>query len=190
MERNFFLYNLRDAFSRDSCRKIVEKIAQTELTNNKIRLAHDRNGKPYLKHDRYYTSYSHANDSLFVAFSESPIGVDFEHEDRRRELEDIREYAFSGKDLVSYSISLLELWCLKEASLKKKGLGFLFANPNEYTIVADDRHYELKKGDKTIDRGFYVIAKEEQCVFAICSVININNYKIIKEDYKNVYFGI
>lgn len=190
MERNFFLYNFGEAFSRDYCREIVEKTAQTKLTNEKIRLAHNENGKPYLKHDRYCISYSHAHNSLFVAFSEDPIGVDFEHEGRRRELENMREYAFSGKDLVPNDINLLALWCLKEASLKKKGLGFLFANPNEYTLVADNRRYKLKKGDRTIDNGFYRIVKKEQCIFAVCSVINIDNCKIIKEDYKNVYSGI
>ncbi len=49
MERNFFLYNLQKAFSRDSCREIIERTAQTKLTNEKIRLAHDKNGKPYLE---------------------------------------------------------------------------------------------------------------------------------------------
>lgn len=35
MERNFFLYNFGEAFSRDSCRGIVERTAQTKLTNEK-----------------------------------------------------------------------------------------------------------------------------------------------------------
>lgn len=106
-ERNFFLYNLQKTFSKSSCRKIVEKAAQTELTNDKIRLNHDGNGKPYLVHDEHYVSYSHTDNSLFIAFSESPIGVDFERKDRNHELENMREYAFSGKDSVPDDITIL-----------------------------------------------------------------------------------
>lgn len=190
MELNFFLYNLQKTFSKNSCRKIVEKTAQTELTNNKIRLNHDGNGKPYLVYDERHVSYSHTDDSLFIAFSESPIGVDFERKGRSRELENMREYAFSGKDSVPDDINLLELWCLKEASLKKKGIGFLFANPNEYTLTADRQNYELRNGDEIIDEGFYKIIKKDQYVFAICSMTDITNYKIIKENYKDVYSRI
>lgn len=180
MKQIFFLFDLQKASTRDFCREIVEKTAQIELANDKIRLNHDEYGKPYLEHDEHFVSYSHTGNSLFVTLSENPIGVDFECKDRRCELEKMREYAFSEKDLVPDGIDLLELWCLKEASLKKKGIGFLFANPNEYTLVVNDRYYELRIDDKIIDRGFYKIKEKGQYVFAICSEIDISNCEIKK----------
>lgn len=180
MKQFFFLYNLKEIRSRDFCRKKVEKIAKTRLNNQNIKLSHDKNGKPYLEHSEYFISYSHANNLLFVALSKYPIGVDLESENRENELKNVKKIAFSGNDHVSNS-TLIDLWCLKESSLKKKGIGFLKANPSEYTMFANDNRYELKRQNKIVDKGFYEIDKGYGYVFAVCSASKIDDLKIINE---------
>ncbi len=181
MEQYFILYNLKEAHSRDFCRKKVEEIAKLKLNNTNIKLTHDKNGKPHLEYSDYYISYSHANSLLFIALSQYPIGVDLEPKIRNNELKNVQKIAFSGDDSVQNS-TLIDLWCLKEASLKKQGVGFLMADPSEYSMIANDDKYKLKRQGRLVDKGFYKIIKDYDYVFAICSALRIDDYQVINKD--------
>ena len=91
-------------------------------------LIYNENGKPYLKKENIYFSLSHSNGIVALVINKEEIGLDIE------EIKDIdkkvinnvlneEELAYyrklNEKDKLNY---FYEIWCSKEAYIKKKGL--------------------------------------------------------------------
>ncbi len=99
---------------------------QYDLNNDD--LIYNENGKPYLKKENIYFSLSHSNGIVALVINKEEIGLDIE------EIKDIdkkvinnvlneEELAYyrklNEKDKLKY---FYEIWCSKEAYIKKKGL--------------------------------------------------------------------
>lgn len=99
-------------------------------------------------------SISHTSGLVAVAVgNHSQMGLDVEKVDRDFEFADVAEAVFTQAELKWMSQGgadgarsrFYDLWCLKEAYMKARGLGFSLA-PNSFEIAVRDGSIELQRG--------------------------------------------
>lgn len=119
--------------------RIAQALARTLLgpapTTDTPLIAHTPLGKPYLPHfPELEISISHSDDYLAMAFSsQGALGVDiesiqpvaqWERISRMAMCDDERALLLHATTDAARAQQFLELWCLKEASVKAAGTGF------------------------------------------------------------------
>ncbi len=112
-----------------------------------------------------HTNISHSGGYVVVAVSEIPVGVDIEA--KREVNERIADKAFSEAEqrlIDSKSITLLQLWTLKESYGKSKGVGLAYPL----------KKVEFSPGEKSRDGVWQAFS---------CSDKNVCCYSCITEDY-------
>lgn len=109
-------------------RKLMGKLyRQTTGEEMPPLLRHDR-GKPYFSGGSLHCSISHTRSMAFCALATVPVGLDAE-EQNRRVRPGIPEKALSAQELAQWRASadpaqtFLQLWTLKEATVKLTGDG-------------------------------------------------------------------
>ena len=181
MKPNLYLYQFRTPKSREYCRKLVVKTARENFKNPTIKLLHNQYGAPFLKNCKTYISYSTNESALLIAFSDQPIGIDLEPDNRQKELESLTNLAFSDRETANHMTDLSQ-WCLKEASLKLAGTGFRFAEPNLYTLHRNQPEFLLESSRDHVISGYYRLLKDSGYTIAICQNYKIADAKIIKRE--------
>ena len=147
------------ALGRELLARGIQELFQLPLTCGEINAAlkYDVNGKPYLPgHPEICFNITHCNQLVSCAFHNSPIGIDAENLGYFPEV--LINRALSEKEkcfLQSKSTSISEreewfyrLWTLKEAYVKKSGIGvdtdltnfsFSFTNSGDlFSVICSD----------------------------------------------------
>lgn len=181
MTSNFYFYQFKTPKSRECCRELVTKTARENFKNPTIKLLHNQYGAPFLKNCKTYISYSTNENALLIAFSDQPIGIDLEPDNRQKELESLTNLAFSDRETANHMTDLSQ-WCLKEASLKLAGTGFHFSDPNHYTLLRNHPKFSLELSRDNIINGYYRVIDHNDYLIAICQNHIIPDVKIIKRE--------
>lgn len=98
-----------------------------------------KNGKPYLKNNEVFFCISHTDDTVAVAFSEYPVGIDIEYtreynDKVSRKMFSENEQAYVNGDDVKFT----KLWTLKEAAVKATGEGIRAAKKYSFNFCDDE----------------------------------------------------
>lgn len=103
----------------------------TIATPKRLSIQRGPAGKPYLEGVQLHFNISHSENLLAIALSNVPVGVDVERIDPSREVLEIARSVFYEDELgwlesMSFTCrarKFTELWSLKEAHLKRLGVG-------------------------------------------------------------------
>ena len=119
---------------------LLQKLLKEErIDYNKIQIKTNKNEKPYIENKKIYYNISHSYDYVITAISEKPIGVDIE-KIRKIDSKTINMFATSKEK--EYILSekkglekrLFEIYTLKEAYIKMKGLALKDIKKTEFAI--------------------------------------------------------
>lgn len=145
-----------------AARIVLKKVLAENYGINNPVIKRDTKGKPYLEHEKVYFSISHTCDTVAVAVSENPIGVDIEY---------VREYndsvcrkMFSDAEIKFVSgddTKFTKLWTLKEAAVKATGQGI--ANIKDYNFDISG-----KSVTTTIDNAVFTITQQDGLIISVC----------------------
>lgn len=133
-------------------------------TPAEIQIVAQENGKPYLKgHTNLQFNISHTKNLVLIAFSEYPVGVDVEQEERSSDMLQILEHFFSKKEIESFINQPEDMknkafytgWTRKEALLKATGEGLSALKNNEVSfdpdaskpIISDLSNHDIELAD-------------------------------------------
>lgn len=122
-----------DGYMRDADKKLCilsDRLIRLLLSREvgiepkRVEILFEHSGKPYVKYENVFINYSHSGRFATAAAADTPIGIDIESLENRRQVSadrfaSEREKAFIGTDLKKY----LEIWTLKEAYFKCTGEG-------------------------------------------------------------------
>ncbi len=98
-----------------------------------------KNGKPYLKGNEIFFSISHTADTLAVAFSLHPVGIDIEYPRECSPLVCKRMFTESEKIYAEQSnINFTRIWTLKEAAVKAMGEGIADAQKYSFVLYGEE----------------------------------------------------
>lgn len=118
------------------------------------------NGKPFLLNpDDGFISLSHAGLTGACAWSEKPIGIDIEMENR--DVDKIRKRVVSAAD--DENISLISLWCIKESYVKMTGEGL--SRPFTTLSAAGGRVNDQEGAEL----ARYASFSKHNCCMAVCA---------------------
>lgn len=107
-------------------------------------------GKPFFVDSPLHFSVSHTPKHVFVALSETPVGIDAEEKDRDIRLA-LAEKILSAGEMAQFQkaedkrLALLQFWVLKEAAGKCTGQG-LRIYPNHTDFSLDDPRIQMLDG--------------------------------------------
>jgi 4'-phosphopantetheinyl transferase len=113
------------------CRSICKKILSEQLSvsHKEINFSYEKNGKPYLKNEKnLHFNISHSKDLAVLGIYHSPIGIDVEFIDEKCDISNLMDSFMNEQEkewVLNENIKnrFFTLWTLKEAVLKKTGLG-------------------------------------------------------------------
>lgn len=118
----FLPFNDKKSVSNAGITLVKLKFQEILGENADLTLAHNKNGKPYLKlFPDFHFNISHSDNILAVAFSSAPVGIDVE---KNREINlkiSQRYFCEEEKNFVTDVDSFFYVWTRKEASAKHKG---------------------------------------------------------------------
>ena len=106
-----------------------ELLTVSEEAQNDLSICRTSGGKPYFSSQELFFSISHAKDTVAVALSDTPVGIDIEFIDERRDILSLSRRFFAPDEhkTISESNSPTEdffaLWTKKEALAKITGEG-------------------------------------------------------------------
>lgn len=125
-------------------------IERNNFTNYQIVLSD--NGKPYEMNNKFYFSISHSVNTVAVAISDTPVGIDLELNNRKEKKNIINRF-FNEDDL---NKPFLETWTQKESytKLKDKNLIEVLKNPIDkgvffQTFVTEEYTLSICTEEKT-----------------------------------------
>lgn len=116
------------------------------------------NGKPYLADNKVYFSVSHTRDTVAVALSRHPVGVDIEYERKYNDSVCRRMFSETEKEYVNGDgVNFTKFWTLKEAAVKATGQGIAHAKDYNFDICGgtvisnfENANFTLKNQDGLI----------------------------------------
>jgi phosphopantetheinyl transferase len=114
-------------------------------TGRRVNLLFDNIGKPYSTDLDLKFNYSHTKRLLVVSIASAPginVGIDTEHVRRKKELDEIKSYAFSEAEQYEED-DIVTKWCIKEATVKMFGVGFRYDDPKDIIILAKDGRLDI-----------------------------------------------
>ncbi len=123
------------------------------------------NGKPYLADNKVYFSISHTRDTVAVAFSQYPVGVDAEYvreynEGVCRKMFSVSEREFVNGDDTKFT----KLWTMKEAAVKATGQG-----------VASIKDYSFDIKNETIisnlENAYFTVEQQDGLIISVCEIL-------------------
>lgn len=161
--------------SEYSSKELLSRILAQFYKLENAEIERTKNGKPYLANGTFplHFSVSHTKELIFIAFSESNIGLDAEPLDRKVDYEKISaKFSYEEQKEISSTETFLTHWVAKESAVKYLG----------GTLARD-----LKKLAFTRD----VITYENQPLPIIARFFQIQGHVLCvcgKQDFKNVEF--
>ncbi|MBQ8229909.1 MAG: 4'-phosphopantetheinyl transferase superfamily protein [Clostridia bacterium] len=119
MEKIF--YAERSAYP--SSERAIEKILRDVFGAENAVIARTETGKPYLAdHLGLFFSVAHTDELLFVAFSDTEVGIDAERLDRAVDyLSIVKKFPVAEREEISSARQFLERWVVKESAVKYLG---------------------------------------------------------------------
>lgn len=143
---------------------LAELLSLTELSAKDKTILRERGGKPYFAELDLFFSISHAEDTVAVALSDSPVGIDVEFIDTKRDTASLSRRFFAPEEHKSISEStcpedaFFALWTKKEALSKISGKGL--SSICRADTLASDYDFSLftiNDGDK---RAYLSVCRE------------------------------
>ena len=135
MEKIFYADKNRFQSSEKAVTTILNKVFR--ITNTII--AHNENGKPYLKNNDLglHFSVTHTETYLFIAFSDENVGIDAEPANRNVRYEPIlKDFSAEEREHIHSTTDFLKYWTIKESAVK--WLGGTLAKDRKHLIYIDD----------------------------------------------------
>jgi len=111
---------------------LIELLKEENINYKNIEIKTNENGKPFIKNQKIYYSISHSYDYVISVISNKPIGIDIE-KIRKTSLNTIKKISKEKKEITSER-ELFQIYTLKEAYLKMKGLSLIDINNVEFKI--------------------------------------------------------
>ncbi len=139
---------------------IVRVVAKNKLNinNGKILIEHEKSGKPYLKNfPDFHFNISHSDNTVAVAFSDSPVGIDIEKlspvnfKVAKRFFSDIEVNYINNH--INSQLAFYEIWTAKEAYFKRSGKGI---DRDFRRISVTDSN--ISKNIKTFEKNGFVMS--------------------------------
>lgn len=142
----------------------------------RLSIRREAGGKPYLEGDQLHFNISHSENLLAIALSNAPVGVDVEKIDPSREVLEIARTAFSEDEiewLESMSFmrrarKFTELWSLKEAHLKRLGVG-IAGGLTRIKRIRSGQRFILESNDAPANYLSTVYGKHSLALSTTCS---------------------
>lgn len=122
-------------------------------------------GKPYVEGEPYF-NLSHSGEYVVMAVGDRPVGIDVE---KKKDLSPAVAKAFLNPEELDYvttgsELSVLNLWCRKEAFLKCLGYGWDKANANRTSVLEQRILFEQEAysfGEYEIDENYFLTVCEK-----------------------------
>lgn len=137
------LYIKENTSSRDFLEEVLKKY------NVKSKVITNEYGKPYLEDNEIYFNISHSGDYTVIVIGDNEIGVDIQKLSYRPKVIK-RFYNDKEKEIATNEIEFTRIWAIKEAYVKKNGMGLAYGLENVDTTKIDNV--------EVIVKGDYVIA--------------------------------
>lgn len=144
-------------------------------TPKRLSIRRDLAGKPYLENIPLHFNVSHSDSLLAIALSTTPVGVDVERISTSTEVSVIAGTAFAS-DEVAWLESMddmrrvrkfTELWSLKEAHLKRLGVG-IAGGLTRLKCVRSGRRFVLESEDPPANYFSLMCARHTLAISTTC----------------------
>ena len=136
------LYVKENTSSREFLKEVLKKY------NVKSKIITNEYGKPYLENNELYFNISHSGDYTVIAVGDSEIGVDIQKLSYKPKVIK-RFYNEKEKELATNEIEFTKIWTIKEAYVKKIGIGLGYGLENVDSTKVDNIEVIIK-GDYVI----------------------------------------
>ena len=118
MEKIF--YTAKSAYPSTHC--AVQKILSECFGVTNAEISRTENGKPFLKNCPLFFSVSHTQDNLFIAFSDTNVGIDAEPFNRTTDyLSIVKKFPMEERAEICSQEDFLHHWTAKESAIKWLG---------------------------------------------------------------------
>ena len=146
-------YAEKHAFSNSQ--SAIEKILSEFYGIDSPSLSYTKNGKPFLEIGKIHFSVSHTDELLFIAFSESEIGIDAEKCAREvHYLPILNKLHPSICEKIHSSEDFLRIWTVLESAVKYIG-GTLARDLKEFSLQNDALYYQNHPFPTTISTQIF-----------------------------------
>ncbi len=162
--------------------ELLAKVAINKNFNidiNKINFGKIKNGKPViLNFDNIYFNISHSENQVICGISNSVIGIDIEHLDRKINIKALSKRFFSVEEeiYIKNSFDFLKIWTLKEAYLKAVGIGISGGLKN-FTVPLN-KNNKMSSNNKD---WYFDSIKYDNYIISVCQNKKIENKIEIEE---------
>ncbi len=162
--------------------ELLAKVAISKNFNidiNKINFGKIKNGKPViLNFDNIFFNISHSENQVICGISNSVIGIDIEHLDRKINIKALSKRFFSEEEeiYIKNSFDFLKIWTLKEAYLKAVGIGISGGLKN-FTVPLN-KNNKMSSNNKD---WYFDSIKYDNYIISVCQNKKIENKIEIEE---------
>ena len=128
-------------------KKNTKELLNDVLKENKIdsKIIYNEYGKPYLENNEIYFNLSNSKEYSVCVVSDKEIGVDIQYITYRSR---VVNSVYNEKETTKDSLKFTKIWVLKEAYVKKIGMGLAYGLKNVDTTKLKD--YELIEFDNYV----------------------------------------
>ncbi len=111
--------------------------------NIKSKIVKNEHGKPYLENNELYFNISHSGDYCVIVISDNEIGVDIQKLSYKPKVAK-RFYNKKEQELATNEVEFTKIWTIKEAYVKKLGIGLSYGLENVDTTSIDNVEVIIK----------------------------------------------
>ncbi|MBQ8283774.1 MAG: 4'-phosphopantetheinyl transferase superfamily protein [Clostridia bacterium] len=177
MEKIFYADKNRFSSSETAVKIILNKVFG--MAN--VVIAHNENGKPYLKNSELglHFSITHTKTHLFIAFSNENVGIDAEDVNRAVHYQPIlKDFSIKEREKIHSVNDFLIYWTIKESAIKWLG-GTLAQDRKHMTYTDNTLSY------KNIELPVAVCIKHTLGhILAVCCERDFKNAEILEIPYQ------
>ena len=125
-----------------SSKEFLEEVLKKYNTKSKIITNEHR--KPYLEDNEIYFNISHSGKYTVIVVGDSEIGVDIQKMSYKPKVVK-RFYNQKEKELATSELEFTKIWTIKEAYVKKLGIGLSYGLENVDTTELDNIEVIIKE---------------------------------------------
>lgn len=129
--------------SKKSTKDLLKEVLEENNINSNI--IYNEYGKPYLENNEIYFNLSNSKDYSVCIISDKEVGIDIEYITYRPRIVDS---IFNEKEKTNIPLEFTKTWVLKEAYVKKIGMGLTYGLKNVDTTKIED--YEIIEFDNYV----------------------------------------
>ncbi|MDO4376317.1 MAG: 4'-phosphopantetheinyl transferase superfamily protein [bacterium] len=129
--------------SKKSTKDLLKEVLEENNINSNI--IYNEYGKPYLENNEIYFNLSNSKDYSVCIISDKEVGIDIEYITYRTRIVDS---IFNKKEKTNIPLEFTKTWVLKEAFVKKIGMGLTYGLKNVDTTKIED--YEIIEFDNYV----------------------------------------